>query len=362
MEGTIRIAAWPDDSDLNPYFRYFYRALQPHGIELGGPFRPDDAWLRQHRQGLDAVHFHFPELAWQWRGFGPAAKLRGVAGLWRLLRLARRSRLLVIWTYHDLKFDLELDRGWRWIDRLGYLLLMRAADLVVSHSRAAAADLCRRFPVRPEKFVIVYHGSLAAEYADSEAPQRVRRELGLRPDRPALACLGSMRRYKGYELAFEALRRLPEAQLLLAGKCEAGPDWLDPRSIEAAERDLGPRLVTRLRPLASREQGGFLRAVDGLLLPYRSITTSGLLMAALGVGTPVVAFAHPFFREVLEPEPAAAVLVARFDAAGLAEGIEELLARDREAVRAAALRLSERYAWKSTVLPFAERLRELRSG
>ncbi len=171
-----------------------------------------------------------------------------------------------------------------------------------------------------------------------------------------------MRRYKGFELALEAVRSLPEVQLLLAGQHRQGPDWLDPGLIDAVARDLGPRLVRVQRPLENEEFGNFMRAVDGLLLPYRSITTSGLLMAALGVGTPVVAFAHPFFREVLGPEPEAAVLVERFDAGGLAEGIEELLARDRAAARAAALRLSERYAWKRTVVPFAERLRQLRFG
>jgi glycosyltransferase involved in cell wall biosynthesis len=99
-----------------------------------------------------------------------------------------------------------------------------------------------------------------------------------------------------------------------------------------------------------------MAASDAVLLPYRKVTGSAVLLTAIGFGRAVIAADLPYFREVLAAEPEAASLVAGADPAAWAHAIIDLVSSAAETRRQAALRLADRYSWDRSVVPLADAL------
>ena len=95
-----------------------------------------------------------------------------------------------------------------------------------------------------------------------------------------------------------------------------------------------------------------------MLLPYREVTGSAVLLTVLGLGRAVVAADLPYFRELLAMEPDAASLVDSSDPAAWSDAIMAILSRPVDSRRQAAGRLAERYSWERCVEPLVEALVE----
>jgi glycosyltransferase involved in cell wall biosynthesis len=158
---------------------------------------------------------------------------------------------------------------------------------------------------------------------------------------PLLLSVGSLIERKGHHLAIEALARLPEARLAIAGD---GPE-------EGALRALANRLgvADRVRFLGNvphEALADVYRAADALVLASSREGWANVLLEAMACGTPVVATEIWGTPEVVAA-PEAGRLVARRDASALAEAVRALLADPPE--RAATRRYAERFSWEDTV-------------
>jgi glycosyltransferase involved in cell wall biosynthesis len=328
----------------NPYFTLYHRALAAHGVQVCDG-AVEDTFLARHAGRIEAMHIQWvPESIWRMRGPGWAAQLRGVLGFWRYLRLARRLGIKVLWTIHDL----EHHEGCTWIDRLGYRLLARFADLCVCHSDWCRDMAVRRFRLDPANVLSIPHGNYDGHYPPARPRDRVRADWGLDPRRRTLLCFGFVRPYKGADLALEALRLLgPDYQLVIAG-APSVPEYV--AGLERAAQGLD-NVRCAFRILDDQDVADLMAAADCALFPYRKITGSGALAATLTMGLGVVASDLPYFRETLAPEPEAGVLVPGNDAAALADGVRRFFAAGSDRRSAAARRLADLYAWDKVVEP-----------
>ena len=98
------------------------------------------------------------------------------------------------------------------------------------------------------------------------------------------------------------------------------------------------------RELTDQEFADLTAASDAVLLPYRAITGSGALLAALGLGRGVVTADLPYFREILAGEPDAGMVVSGRDTVTWANALLEYLQRPAAVRSRAALRLAARYS------------------
>jgi glycosyltransferase involved in cell wall biosynthesis len=341
----IRIASWPS-SGLNAYIRLFYRALEPYGIEHVPGLRIDDGALRSMAGSVDAIHIQWcPEDVWRCRR-GVSGRVHGVLGLWRYLRLASRLGIRVLWTVHDLDHHDGSDA----VDRFGYRVLARGADLCVCHSEWSRRELIRRYGGRPARSIVMQHGNYDGVFPRPRDPVYTLRRLGLRPGRPTLACLGFLRPYKGFDLAIAAAARLADRCQLIVGGPPHDQDYT--AALAAQARDL-ENVHLLLQPLPDDLFSDILHAADCVLLPYRRITGSAALLTALTFGRGVVASDLPYFREILAIEPAAGVLFGVGCVDRLAAAVDEFfnLSLDR---RSAARRLADRCDWDAAIVPVAE--------
>jgi glycosyltransferase involved in cell wall biosynthesis len=258
-------------------------------------------------------------------------------------RLFRRSRLrlpLKAIEHVDVVRRLSTARPdvlhvqWLALPQLDARLRFRAPAVFTAHDL-----LPRRTASRLELWRTLL-GKFAAVVVHTERGREALAELGVdarvipHPVYPSAAArsddgvtvlsLGVLRPYKGLPDAIEAVRRLPDARLLVAGDPAMPLDGL--RSAE--------RVEWRLGYLSQAELDRALGDATVAVFPYRAeLDQSGALLQALGAGVPAVVYDVAGLGEPIRRYGAGRVVPAG-DVDALAAALGELLA-DRDALAAA---------------------------
>jgi glycosyltransferase involved in cell wall biosynthesis len=222
-----------------------------------------------------------------------------------------RFRSPSVFTAHDLLPRRTASRRDLW----GRLL--RRFDRVVAHT-TRGADVLRELGV--EATVI---------------PHPVYPSAAVRADDGAtVLALGVIRRYKGLPDAVEAVRRLPDVRLLVAG---------DP-AMPLDELRTAARTEWRLGYLSQGELDRALAEATVAVFPYRAeLDQSGAMLQALGAGVPVIAYDVGGLAEPVERFGAGRVVPAG-DVDALTEALGEVLA-DPEPYRTGAERARRELTW-----------------
>lgn len=227
-----------------------------------------------------------------------------------------------------------------------------AAQMVEAAGRAAgllavSAALKRDMAAMgmPEERIRVHHTGIDL---DRFRPlDRAAAKSGLGVAGPLIVAPGNLVPLKGHGLAVEALARLPDATLLIAGE---GPER---RALEAliAARGLEERarLLGSVAPAAMPE---LLAAADLMLLPSEREGLANVWIEALACGTPVLIADVGGAREVLD-RPEAGRLVAR-DPEAIAAAARAMLADPPDP--AAVRRSAERFSWERNARELHEHL------
>jgi glycosyltransferase involved in cell wall biosynthesis len=233
----------------------------------------------------------------------------------RVLRMARPS----VFTAHDLLPRRTATKRELWKQLLG-----RFSRIVVhsEHGHQTLAEL----GIDPQRLRVIAHPVFASD------PPRV-------DDGATVLALGVIRPYKGLGDSVEAVRRLPDARLLVVGDPLEPVDGYRAAAGEAAEWRLGYGTEADV----DRALGEATVAV----FPYRpEIDQSGALLRALGAGVPVVAYDVGGIAEPVRRFEAGRVVGAG-NVEALTEAIRELLA-DGDALQRAkegARRARETLTW-----------------
>ena len=351
----VRIASYPERNPGNPVIELFGKALGEYGVQLVGGFELDNDWLRSRRSDLDGIFVHWPERIWRGRSHGRLDRMlaalslrrfRRLSRLWSFLRTAGRLGMMRVWTVHNLGHH----EGAGWCDRIGYRLLATHCDLLVCYSDTAADAIKSRYG-RGRPVLSIRHGSYDNVYPPPRARDLVLAELGLQPQLPVVCCVGLLRKYKGVEIACEAIRGLAgRVQLIVAGHPWSEGDLV---AIRRAMTGLNG-VVLIPRKLSDQEFADIVASCDAVLLPYSAITGSGLLLAAWTLGCGVVASDLPYFREMIPPGSDSGTLVPTGSPGALADGILGYLTVPADRRRAAALAQAAGHSWTRCVEPLAE--------
>jgi glycosyltransferase involved in cell wall biosynthesis len=213
-----------------------------------------------------------------------------------IVHLGLRRRTVTV--MHDIYAPGGPNRVEWWV-LTAVLLLSGRVVLHTDHERSqlSAVPGARRAEVVP-------HFVLARDHL----PERgaAREEFGVAPEATVLAMIGWMNPRKNYELAIDALTRLPSSFVLwLVGGAGLGLDWyLQQLQARIAEQGLEGRIViTGALPEPDLERR--LAALDIGLCPYQRISASGSVSTLLGARRQVIVTDVEFARELKELAPAA---------------------------------------------------------
>ncbi|WP_161794788.1 glycosyltransferase [Desulfonatronum thioautotrophicum] len=359
----------------NPYIDLFYNALTSYNIELSVNLKHDIDFKNINVDSFDCVHFHWPELTWRNNLVPWLDRLRysDIKGTWRLsmqvekqfqnyfdrkriecfergLDYLKQRNKKIIWTWHNV----EPHENIREMDLAGNQTLANYSDLLIFHSEWAE-KLCRKNYAISCKSVVMQHGNYDGVYPAPRERFIVAQELGLDPYKPVVGFVGNIREYKGLDVACEALFELNgRVQFLCAGSLHSSIDLERLRlDIERIGGLLIPRKVT------NQEFSDYINLTDLLIFPYKKVTGSGALHAALTLNRGVVASNLPYFKEVLDNNPYAGVLVNPCDKESLASGIEKYLQIPKDVRSKAARDLADRYKWPDNVIPVVSAFKEI---
>lgn len=219
--------------------------------------------------------------------------------------------------------------------------IYRLPDMLVVHTKKMRDALIDEWGIPAKRIVQMEHGvddlPVSSESWQPDAQGRLR-----------LLMFGSISRYKGIDIALEALRGFTDfpVSLVIAGECRD--------ATLAAELN---QLIQRVPEIHSVEwQRGFIpelevqaffERADAVLLPYRHIDQSGVLLTAYRFGIPVLVFDVGSFADYVNE--GTGVVVKECSSTGLQDGFRQLKSRmpglQREKVRAFA----RQYLWEETV-------------
>jgi glycosyltransferase involved in cell wall biosynthesis len=218
--------------------------------------------------------------------------------------------------------------------------LLSRMDAVVVHSEHAGRRLRDELRFDPARIALIPHGAL--DYLT-----RLPDEVPLPPElagaeRPVVLCFGLIRPHKGVEVALEAFRSVPDAELWIVGMPRMPLDRVRALASEMPDR---VRIVPRFIPDA--ELPAYFRRADVVVLPHLNAEQSGVLHIALAFGKPLVLSDVGGFPEVAERD-GAAVIVPAGDPGALAEALNGVLTHDGERRRladAAQAAAAGPYSW-----------------
>ena len=221
-----------------------------------------------------------------------------------VLELARwhgqRIHLLV----HDVeRLDQSTPQNWlkELIDNfLRRRILGRGCHHAYTFSQAAADELLDHAPGLKDRLTVLRHGHFLDLPLPVPTQAQARQELQIKEGTMALLFFGQIKESKGLDILLEAMNLVhdPDIHLVIAGSARD----VDPQDLieSLVEPDVQNRIHLHHRYISDQDRDSWFKACDAMILPYRRIYNSGVLMMALSYGKTVIASDLPANCEIIQ--------------------------------------------------------------
>jgi D-inositol-3-phosphate glycosyltransferase len=257
---------------------------------------------------------------------------------------AKLLGMRVVVTAHDVQSFVER-LSVSWMVREAY----RLADRIIAQSKISRKELMTVLGVPEAKIATIPHGNYLRLVAGMPAREEARARLGLPSGARVLLFFGQIKVVKGLDVLLGAMPRIiredPDTVLLVAGKV-----WKDDfrryqRQIEAL--GMSDNVELHLRFIPDAEVANYYAAADVVVLPYRRIYQSGVLLMAMSYGKPVLVSDIEGMTEVVV-DSVNGYAFAAGDAEALAERLAEAMSDPDELQRVgerALAHMQEHHDW-----------------
>jgi glycosyltransferase involved in cell wall biosynthesis len=285
-----RILSLPpvEPTDDNPYQRLLYEHLEPHGFRLAGAGRFRLGWLWRSRRDVGWLHFHWPEAYYQDLEAPVALRLPValvlVVSFSAQLRLARLLGYRIAWTIHQV---LPHEMVSRVLALRAARSLARASSVLIAHDRPTADRARAELGGSAREIAIVPHGSYIGVYPPGRSRDDVRAELGISPEAFVFLSFGYLRAYKEVDFLLRefAAADLTDACLVIAGSAKDAEVAEHTRRAALAD----PAVKALVGFVPNDRVAELFGACDAAVCARIDGGTSGSIVLALSLGTPVVA-------------------------------------------------------------------------
>jgi len=289
------------------------------------------ALLSATRSGARVVHFHLFNV-------GPLEVFNVLC--------AKAMGRRVILTIHDV--ESFASTGKRVFDpRLVYNL----ADGIIVHNKVSADELADTLGIRRDRLSIIPHGHYLHALGEVPTKQEARKSLALDHDAKVLLFFGQIKEVKGLDILLRAfaeiVKKYPNVRLIIAGR-PWKTEFVNYQNL-IDELDVDKYCVKEIRYIENEEVANFFKASDAVILPYKKIYQSGVLLHAMSFGCPVIASAIPGMQEIIDDEHNG-LLFKSSDPMALARVMENFLDAPELAktiANNATSQLLTRYSWEA---------------
>lgn len=212
---------------------------------------------------------------------------------------------------------------------LGLEKAYRRFDYYIVHTHQSREVIIERLGLPMDRIKVIPHG-VFSYYRDfvrfSETPPSFNKI----PGELKILFFGVLKPYKGVDVLLEAFAYMPEPLRQKTVLQVVGAPRMPVKPLQELTRRLGieKHVSWDLRFVEEREVASYFSQADVVVLPYRRIDQSGVLMVALAFGKPVVASRLGGFAETIV-DGVHGFLVEPGDAESLAQALTRVLG-DRE--------------------------------
>ena len=200
------------------------------------------------------------------------------------LHAVKILRYKVVWTAHNVLPHERITSNDLYIrKRLGTI-----TGAIITHSPATVPKL-EKLGIKSNAIHIVPHGTYQGTYPDSLSRDRARDILGIGYEEFVFLFFGRIRTYKNVSELIETFKKLVKTQknisMIIAGNTS---DEALRETIEKGKLEIGKKLITRISYIPDDEVQHYFKAADIAVYPFKEISTSGSVIAALSFGLPII--------------------------------------------------------------------------
>lgn len=206
-----------------------------------------------------------------------------------------------------------------------------------------------------DKITEIHHGHFIDQRDDTITREIARQRLGWKDEKRVLF-FGQIKKVKGLDVLIKAFGDINTGHLLIAGK--VWKDSFEQYQSLISEQKNSSLITTEIRFITDEERELLFKAADILVLPYRKIFQSGVLLMAMSYGLCVVASDLPANSAIIT-DGVDGVLFKNEEHADLAEKLAYLLDnQDKvdEIGEAALETMKAKYGWEEAAARIAKSL------
>jgi D-inositol-3-phosphate glycosyltransferase len=258
----------------------------------------------------------------------------------------------VVYTAHNVNAGARDDHD-TFLNRFSLKVQYGLAERIFVHTEKMKSELLAQFGVPARKVSIIPFGINDTVPNTNLTREQARQRLGLSEGHKTLLFFGRITPYKGLEDLVKALGKLRKNddsyRLLIVGAVKDCADYWRKVQDEIERGGVRGNLIERIEFIPEADTELYFKAADVLVLPYRSIFQSGVLVLGYNFGLPVIAADVGSFKEDVV-EGRTGYICPPADPGGLAQTIERYFASDlrhNPERRARQIKdyASERFSW-----------------
>lgn len=212
------------------------------------------------------------------------------------LLLVKLFKGKVVLTIHDVTSFADRNRS-SFIANLIYKL----ADAVLTHNKFSKEELIKLTSISKNDIHIVAHGNYTQFINIRMDKTQSRTKLDLPQNKTILLFFGMIKKVKGLEVLLKSMRKImdknPDVVLLIAGK-----PWENNFSIYQKiidEDNLSENVILHTKFIDYEDVEHYYCSSDLVILPYKKIYQSGVLMMTLSYARPALVSDLPPLKEVI---------------------------------------------------------------
>lgn len=165
------------------------------------------------------------------------------------------------------------------------------ANRVIAHNEVSKQELISKVSLSPLLICVVPHGNYLDSITRLPSKEKARKQIGLKPDDKVILFFGQIKKVKGLDILLHSLPRVikahPKLKLVIAGKV-----WKDnflKYDQIINKNGLQANLISHIHYINDEDVANYYCAADLVVLPYRKIYQSGVLLMAMSYMIPVLA-------------------------------------------------------------------------
>ena len=334
----IKVYPLPPQLLTSPYLDELYRYMPEHVVDIRRlrPRQAIPALVSERGKRILHIHF-FDELTQHPQKWQTIIRSLSFLGLLVLLRLCG---VHIVWTAHNIQPPELRYSFWAF---LTYRFVIRWSMAVIAHSYAAKDMLESRYGLMPHCTVIP-HGSYVNLYGPLRSQKESRVRLDLPQNKTILLNFGTFRPYKNLEMLIDAFEKLPVTKRGVLFIVGAAKDQKYTRALQEQAQRV-ENVIVQDQFIPDDKLPHYLAAADVIVLPYRTMLTSGILLWAMSYARPVVAPAFGPVTELIH-EGREGFLFTPGDVASLQAALTRALDHPNLSdMEEASLKVAQQFAW-----------------